>query len=92
MPALPDCPIQQEICAAMEPFLKPCECNGAFRRGSSPRCLHCKQPISADPAPYIETNAPGTAKGWRWQRNWTGLYCIVIEDRWVEDNFVNGTQ
>lgn len=23
--------------------------------------------------------APGTAKGWRWQRNWSDLYSIVVE-------------
>jgi len=32
---------------------------------------------------YIESNAPGTKKGWRWQRNWSGLYGIVIEGRRV---------
>jgi hypothetical protein len=36
---------------------------------------------------YIETNAPGTKKGWRWQQNWRETYCIVIEDRVVNDNF-----
>jgi hypothetical protein len=38
-------------------------------------------------ASYIEKNAPGTQKGWRWQRNWSGNYCMVVEDRKVENNF-----
>jgi hypothetical protein len=37
---------------------------------------------------YIEINAPGTKKGWRWQRNWQATYCIVIENRVVNDNFM----
>jgi hypothetical protein len=28
-----------------------------------------------------------TKKGWRWQRNRHDTYCIVIENRLVEDNF-----
>jgi hypothetical protein len=87
-PGLPDCPVQQEICVAMEPYLQPCECGGSFRRGSSPRCPICKQQLSAEvAASYIEANAPGTQRGWRWQRNWSGLYCIVIEEKRVDDNF-----
>lgn len=87
-PNLPDCPVQQEICIAMESHLQPCECGGSFRRGSSPRCPFCSQPLSAAAAAsYIEGNAPGTGKGWRWQRNWSGLYCIVIAGNRVDDNF-----
>jgi hypothetical protein len=33
---------------------------------------------------YIEKNAPETAKGWR-QKNWNGLYAIVIDDNPVRD-------
>jgi hypothetical protein len=88
MPNLPDCPVQCEMCSAMEPYLQPCECGGSFRRGSSPRCPHCIQPLSAELATsYIEGNAPGTKKGWRWQRNWSGLYCVVVEERAIHDNF-----
>jgi hypothetical protein len=36
---------------------------------------------------YIEHNAPGTKKGWRWQRNWSGVYGIVIEDKRIDNNF-----
>src|SRR2546429_2714934 len=46
--------------------LTACSCGGRFRRGSSPRCPACAQPLSADSAAvWIEANAPGTAKGWK---------------------------
>lgn len=88
MPELPDCPGMQELCSALEPYLQACDCGGCFKRGSAPRCPHCAQPLSADrAASYIEENAPGAAKGWRWQRNWSGIYCIIIEERRIENNF-----
>jgi hypothetical protein len=88
MPSLPKCPGQQEICSAMEAFIEPCDCGGRFKRGSAPRCPHCNRPLSAELATsYIEFNAPGTKKGWRWQRSWSGLYCIVVEDKRINDNF-----
>ena len=72
----------------MEQYLQPCECGGRFKRGSAPRCPHCNEPLSPELATsYIESNAPGTKKGWRWQRNWSGLYCIVIEDKRVDNKF-----
>lgn len=87
-PRLPDCPGQQEICAAMESYLLPCECGGSFKKGATPRCPHCNQVLSAELATvYIEANAPGAKKGWRWQRNWSGIYCIVVEEKRVMDNF-----
>jgi hypothetical protein len=71
----------REIETILEPFLESCICGGKFRKGSQPRCPHCKFPLSAEyAASFIEDNAPGTAKGWRWQRSWSGLYCIAIED------------
>ena len=70
-----------EIEPSAEPFLLPCQCGGHFQSGSLPRCPICKMPISADfAAGYLERNALGSMKGWRWQRNWSGAYCIVIED------------
>jgi hypothetical protein len=67
-----------------EPFLRPCPCGGAFREGAHPRCPNCKQPLSADLATsYIEANARGTAKGWRWDRRWNGVYSIIVEERSV---------
>jgi|SRR5580704_17140622 hypothetical protein len=74
--------IQKEL----EPYLDACECGGRFKADASPRCPHCLQTLSAEAATaYIERNAPGTAKGWRWQRNWNGLYAIVIEKRSVRE-------
>jgi hypothetical protein len=88
MPRLPDCPGQQEMCSAMEQFLKHCDCGGRFRRGAKPRCPHCRQELSAELATnYLEGNAPGTKKGWRWQKNWSALYCIVIEGNRIANNF-----
>lgn len=88
MPRLPDCPGQQEICTAMEPFILPCSCGGAFKKGSAPRRPRSNCPLSAELAiAYIKKNAPGHLKGWNWQRNWSGLYCIVIENRNIGNNF-----
>jgi len=82
---------QREIGVEMEPHLQPCECGGSFTKGSCPRCPNCHRTLSPDlAATYLEANAPGTKKGWRWQRNWTDLYCIVIENRVVHDHFKNG--
>jgi hypothetical protein len=36
---------------------------------------------------YIEKNAEGTKVGWRWDQNWNSMYCIVIENRLVKDNW-----
>ena len=74
------------ITVELEPQIRPCECGGRFRRSASPRCPKCKAVI--DPvvsAAFIEPNAPGTAKGWRWQRSWSGLYAMIVEDRSVKD-------
>jgi hypothetical protein len=78
-----------EIPAELESYIKPCICGGRFKKGAALRCPHCSQQLSAECATgWIENNAPGTAKGWRWQRSWRGLYAIVIENIWVKDNFV----
>jgi hypothetical protein len=88
IPNLPDCPLQQEICSAMESYMSSCECGGQFRKGSVPRCPHRNLPLSAELATtFIENNAIGTKKGWRWQRSWTGTYCIVIENKKIDNNF-----
>lgn len=74
-------PRHQSITPEIEPLLQPCKCGGAFRAGASPRCSHCKERLSAvQAANYIEAQAEGTKKGWRWQQSWTALYCIVIEN------------
>jgi len=79
------------IQAKDEVLLLPCECGGKFQSGASPRCPHCQKPLSAELAEsWIEENAPGTAKGWRWQCSWTGLYCILIDKKIVKDNWKPG--
>ena len=74
---------------SIEPFLASCSCGGKFRKTAVPRCPHCSSPLSAiEAAKYIEANAPGAKGGWRWQRTWTDLYCIVIEDKVVHNNWL----
>ena len=81
---------QAEIAPEMEPCLRPCECGGKFTKGASPRCPKCRKPLSADrAADYLERQSPGTKKGWRWQRSWSGLYCAVINGLQVADNFAD---
>jgi len=73
-------PRHRSITKEGEERLLPCDCGGTFRAGASPRCPHCRQPLSAKAArKWIEENAPGTAGGWQWQCDWIGLYAIVIE-------------
>ncbi len=71
----------QVIDVAWEPFLRACACGGAFRRGASPRCMVCRAELSAThAAAHIERNFTAGGRNWRWQGNWTGSYCIDIED------------
>lgn len=76
----------KRIDASVEAHLKPCRCGGHFTADASPRCPACGKALSAEEAAsWIEANAQGSAKGWRWQRNWRELYCIVIQGRSVSD-------
>ena len=76
------------ISEEMAETLEKCECGGSFTRMAIPRCPKCKHELSAESATeWIERNAPGTKKGWRWQRNWQGLYSIMINGRFVKDNW-----
>lgn len=69
-----------EIESSWEPFLQPCMCGGSFRNGASPRCPSCKEPLSAKHAAgHIESQAVG-ARGWKWQNDWSGLYCLAMND------------
>ena len=71
---------------SLEPLLAPCKCGGAFRKEATPRCPNCNSNLSAERAgEFLEANATGTEKGWRWQRNWDGVYCIVISNRTSKD-------
>jgi hypothetical protein len=93
-PAQAPLKVQGPIQVGTEPWLQPCECGGSFRAQSSPRCPYCKERLSAEIASeYIERQAPGTKRlwrwkwGWRWQRNWQGMYCIVIGGRRIDNNW-----
>jgi hypothetical protein len=80
--------LHQKITSDIEPFLLPCECGGRFTSEAKPRCPKCDIELSAiETAGFIENNAPGTETGWRWQRSWNGIYCIVIEKKMIEDNW-----
>jgi hypothetical protein len=86
IPAGVELKVHGPIDAKIEARVASCDCGGHFRGDASPRCTRCHERL--DPfscAEFIERNAPGTAKGWRWQRSWRGLYAIVIEGRSVRD-------
>jgi len=69
-------------------YLLPCPCGGEFVHDGAPRCPSCKTSWSAERVTEaFEADAPGTAKGWRWQRSWAGAYFVVIEGRAVHDNW-----
>jgi hypothetical protein len=71
----------QAIDTAWESFMRPCKCVGRFRSSAFPRCVFCREPHSAEhAAPHIERNSLGAGRGWRWQKNWTEVYCLAIED------------
>jgi hypothetical protein len=63
-------------------WLRPCTCGGKFSSSASPRCPDCLAVLSpADATSWIEADAPGTAKGWHWQRNWVGIYAIIVNGK-----------
>jgi hypothetical protein len=69
-----------------EKYLVRCDCGGTLTAEASPRCPFCRSPLSAAAATgWIEANAPGTAKGWRWQQSWTGIYCIIVQGRVLQN-------
>ena len=71
----------QQIDKEWEPFLRPCECGARFLNGAAPRCPYCREILSATyAAAHMEKQALGAQKDWRWQRNWSGVYCLAIED------------
>jgi len=78
--------VHQRISPDVEHLLKPCPCGGAFRASADPKCPTCARPLSAVKATaYIEKNAPGTVKGWRWDQSWSGVYSIALNENIVED-------
>jgi hypothetical protein len=69
-----------EIDESWETFLRSCSCGGTYRKGASPRCPSCRQKLSAThAAAHIEAQATG-ARGWSWQNNWSGIYCMAMND------------
>jgi len=71
---------------SLEALLKRCPCGGRLAVAAVPRCPHCRAEIDAVFATgYLERNAPGTKKGWRWQRSWRGLYSVIIEGQVLND-------
>lgn len=70
-----------EIDESWEPYLRHCECGGNFRKGQSPRCPFCKEKLSpTHAAEHIETQAMVGNRGWHWQNDWSGVYCMAIDD------------
>ncbi len=79
------------IPSEVEPYVGPCPCGGRFRGSASPRCPSCRHPLNAEAATsFIEANAPGSKKGWRWQRSWQGLYCVVVAPGPIAQAWVKG--
>jgi hypothetical protein len=77
-----------EIPTEMEPHIGACLCGGHFKKGAYPRCPHCNHELSAElAADWIEHDAPGAAKGWRWQQNWHEIYAIVIGNKRLKDHY-----
>jgi hypothetical protein len=82
--------IQGPIQIETEPWLEECVCGGHFTASAEPRCPTCGVTLSAEAASiFIEKNAPGAKKGWKWQRSWHGMYCIVISGRLVQNNWLS---
>ena len=80
-------PLPPEI----EQLLAPCACGGSFRGRAPARCPSCRGPLSPDLAAiWLEAQAPGAEKGWRWQRSWSGLYALILGERVVFDPWTAG--
>lgn len=70
-----------EIEESWEPLLRSCVCGGRFAKGAVPRCPFCNEKLSPSyAADHIEQQALGATKGWSWQKNWTGVYCMAMEN------------
>ena len=80
-----------KIGSGTEPFLKRCTCGGRFTTDATPRCPACRRSLSPiDARSWIEANAPGRRRGWRWQLSWDGPYCIVIDWQIEDDPWIVG--
>ncbi len=69
-------------------YIANCECGGKFQFESKPRCPHCLEEISAEAASkYINRKSDDPRGEWNWQQDWSGIYCILIEQNVVRNNW-----
>jgi hypothetical protein len=69
-----------------EALLAACACGGGFAGNHAPRCPHCRGTLDAKSATgYIEAAIQPVAAGWKWQGDWHGLYCMIVEKRFAVD-------
>lgn len=72
-----------------EVLLSACRCGGRFAARAEPRCPRCRGTLDAVKATeYIEAAIRPVAAGWKWQGNWHGLYCMIIEGRVIRNNWL----
>lgn len=84
----PGIPPHRVIAPEGEPLLSSCRCCGRFKSDAVPRCPECRGPLDAVRATaYIEAAIRPVAAGWKWQGNWHGLYCMIVEKRFVQNNW-----
>ena len=77
-------PLLSPLPEVVAKLLKPCSCGGTFDGSAPARCPACRQPLSAKVAArWLEQ----PNHGWQWQRSWSGLYGLILEDRFVENPF-----
>ena len=75
----------------LEALLAPCACGGRFRGIAPARCPMCRNALSPDlAATWLEAQAPGARRGWRWQRSWAGLYALIVGERVLFDPWDEG--
>ena len=81
-------PNHGKITVTHEKFLKESPAGGHFTSEAVPRCPNCGKSIDAEAArQYIEGVPDRGPRGWQWQGNWKGIYCIVFEDYLINDNW-----
>ena len=84
----PGIPRHRAISAEGEALLSGCSCGGRFRSDAVPRCPKCRGALDAAKASeYINAAIQPVAAGWKWQSHWHGLYCMVVEKRFVRNNW-----
>jgi hypothetical protein len=82
----PGIPRHRSIEPDGEALLADCPCGGRFRSGATPRCPACRASLDAlRAARYIECAVQPVAAGWKWQGDWRGLYCMIVERRFVRN-------